>query len=824
MHSFPLHLDASDPSHEGQSDGGVSGPSDDMDGGLFPEPQPTGARADWSNARFVRVAVERGIGRGEAVHDALTYRDDSTPERALKVGDRVEVPLGKGNTNSLGLVVAVGGLELLEGFPLAKVKPVRARAAGALPPDLVELALWVATYYVCPLGMVLAAMTPAAVKKEIGLRQRTLVARAELSADDIGSKLEKAPPSSLAAWRTIAGLRADLFPAEPVALIAEASLKNRRGLNDLLRRGLLVEVRQSMVSGGHAGKQAVQTLADTSPPVALNAEQQRIVDGVAPSLNSFAVHLIHGVTGSGKTEVYLRLIEAVVRQGKAAIVLVPEIALTPQTAGRFLKRFDRVAVLHSGLTASQRHREWSRVSKGEISVVVGARSAIFAPLTNLGIIVVDEEHDGGYKQDQLPRYHGRDVAIKRAQLNHCPIVLGSATPSLESWSNATRPTTKGKPRSTLWSLTKRATASPLPKVQIVDLLEQRRVRLQSGDRTQRLLGPTLEAAIDGTLTAGGQVILLLNRRGFGRFITCTNSKCDFVLECDQCTATLVYHKDRDLPLGGLVRCHHCLSEQILPRLCPRCSSKLHIFGGGTQKAEEELERCFASHSIVRDETLLRVDADTTRSGGDWFRALDRFGKGEIRVLLGTQMIAKGLDFPNVRLVGIIDADTAANLPDFRASERTFQLVSQVAGRAGRGERPGLVIVQTVSPHSRPIVLAANHDYATFANEELAARQQYFLPPAARMGRIVCRDLRAPKAEARAAELAEAFTKHLKGEGHVFGPSECPMFRIARHYRYEVVVTTRSAAPLQAAFAALRAKGLLMSDAKTAVDVDPIALM
>jgi primosomal protein N' (replication factor Y) len=320
------------------------------------------------------------------------------------------------------------------------------------------------------------------------------------------------------------------------------------------------------------------------------------------------------------------------------------------------------------------------------------------------------------------------------------------------------------------------------------------------------------------------VILLLNRRGFGRFITCTSPKCDFVLGCDQCTATLVYHKDRDLPLGGLVRCHHCLSEQLLPRLCSRCGSKIHIFGGGTQKAEEELDRCFASHSIVRDETLLRVDADTTRSGRDWFNALDRFGKGEIRILLGTQMIAKGLDFPNVRLVGIIDADTAANLPDFRASERTFQLISQVGGRAGRGERPGLVIVQTVSPTSRPIVLAANHDYTTFATEELAARQKFALPPAVRMGRVVCRDIKAEKAQARAAEVADVFTNHLKGGGEILGPSECPMFRIARQYRYEVVVTTHSAAQLQSAFAALRAQGLIMSDARTAIDVDPISMM
>lgn len=793
-------------------------------GGLFGAAQPTGGgggKTDWSAAKFVKVAVERGIGKGQVVDDALTYRDSAGD---LGVGERVEVPLGRANTIAFGLVVSVGGVELLEGFPPQKVKAVGARVSGALPVDLVELAVWLAGYYVCPLGMVLAAMTPAAVKKEIGLRQKAMLERAKAAADGVADMLKGAPASVAAAWEKIAALPSELFPAEPVALIAEAGLKNRRAINELVKRGVLVEVKVGVVDGGHAGKGAVQSIADHAGAVQLNAEQQRIVDGVTPSIGSFAVHLIHGVTGSGKTEVYLRLIDAAVKQGKSAIVLVPEIALTPQTAGRFLKRFEHVAVLHSGLTSAQRNREWQRVAKGEVSVVVGARSAIFAPLTNLGIVVVDEEHDGGYKQDQLPRYHGRDVAIKRAQLNGCPIVLGSATPSLESWSNATRATTTGKSRSTLWTLTKRATHSPLPRVQIVDLLEQRRVRLQTGDRTQRLLGPTLEAAIDGALTVGGQVILLLNRRGYGRYISCTNAKCDFVLECDQCTATLVYHKDREIPAGGLVRCHHCLSEQLLPRLCPKCGSKVHIFGGGTQRAEDELERCFASHGIVRDETLLRVDADTTRTGRDWFRALDRFGKGEIKILLGTQMIAKGLDFPNVRLVGIIDADTAANLPDFRASERTFQLVSQVGGRAGRGEKPGLVIVQTVSPHSRPIVLAAQHDYTTFANEELLSRQRFALPPAVRMGRIVCRDLKAEKARARADALGEALAGLLKSDGHVLGPNECPMFRIAKQYRYEVVATARTAAILQSALSALRQKGLLMSDAKTAVDVDPVAMM
>jgi len=792
-------------------------------GGLFGGAQPTG--------RLVRVAVERGIGKGTPKQDALTYRDEIGD---LKVGERVEVPLGK--ERAFGLVVGVMGVaESLEGVDPERIKAVRGRVAGSLPVDLVELAVWMAGYYVCPLGMVLAAMTPAAVKKETGLREQVLLKRAALTAEEVAEKLKEAPKSVKSAWDAIAALAEESFPADAGWVIAEAGLKNRRALNELLRRGVMEEVRQQVVSGGHASRASEDVLRDTSAPVELNDEQKRACDGIAATFGTFAVHLLHGVTGSGKTEVYLRLIGEVVKQGKTAIVLVPEIALTPQTAGRFSRRFEHVAVLHSGLTAAQRNREWMRVSKGEVSVVVGARSAVFAPIASevkgLGIIVVDEEHDGGYKQDQLPRYHGRDVAIKRAQLLKCPVVLGSATPSLESWANATTPAQgpgsaqpSSKPRSTLWSLTKRATNSPMPRVEVVDLIEQRRVRVQMGDKSQRLLGPTLEAAIDGALTAGGQVILLLNRRGFGRFISCTSAACKFVLECDQCTATLVYHKDRDLPLGGLVRCHHCLSEQVLPRLCPTCGSRIHVFGGGTQRAEEEIERAFAAHSIVRGETLLRVDADSTKSAKDWFSALDRFGKGEIRILLGTQMIAKGLDFPNVRLVGILDADTASNLPDFRASERTFQLIAQVGGRAGRGAKSGLVIVQTANPFSRPVALAAKHDYVTLANEELAARRRFALPPSTRMGRIVCRDENAGKALDRARKVGAALTEYFGPKAVVREAVECPMLRIAGQYRYEVVVTCASAATLQAGFAALRARGMLMSDANMAVDVDPIAMM
>lgn len=789
---------------------------------LFDSPAPPSSP---TTGRFVRVVVERGIEESRATGsdrsgEGLTYRD---PLGDLSVGERVLVPLGRGDTSTGGIVVAAGGLDLLAGFDPRKVKAVLSRTTGRLQPELVELARWIARYYVCPLGMALATLTPAAVKRATGQRTRVLLERAP----DADARLASTP-SLAAAWAKVAPLDAAIFPLDAANLAAEAGFRTRREINALLKAGLLAQVQRTVVDRGAAGK--AWDAPDVGPSAAvaptLTDEQRHAVEGIAAALGRFSTHLLHGVTGSGKTEVYLQLIERAISGGKTAIVLVPEIALTPQTSARFLARFEGagVAVLHSGLTAAERHREWTRAAEGKVRIVVGARSAIFAPLANLSLIVVDEEHDHSYKQDQLPRYHARDVAIVRARGAGCPVLLGSATPSLESWANATSPAAGARPKYSLWRLTRRATGGTLPRVQIVDLMAERRARVATGDRTQRLLGPTLEQAIDATLQGDGQCILLLNRRGFGQYISCTGPACDFVLHCEQCSASMVYHKDRDLRVGGVLKCHHCLSQQIVPRLCPLCASKLRIFGGGTQRAEEELERCFASHGIASGETMLRLDSDTMRSARDYFAALSRFSRGEVRILLGTQMIAKGLDFPNVRLVGVIDADTAATQPDFRAAERTFQLISQVAGRAGRAEHAGLVIVQTVDPASRAIVLASRHDFTTFAGEELQARRRFALPPAVRMARIVCRDQDAAKALAAAQALAQELSRAGPDHLRVQAATECPLSRIAGFYRYEVVASAPGAGQLQHALADLRQRGLLKSDARTAVDVDPVSMM
>ncbi|MBL8991575.1 MAG: primosomal protein N', partial [Phycisphaerae bacterium] len=664
-----------------------------------------------------------------------------------RVGERVEVPLGRGNARAAGIVVRIGGREMLDGLDPAKVKFVLARTGSALPPNLVRLAEWIAAYYVCPLGMVFSTMMPAAVKRAVGSTTVVEYAPAPMDEPARSERLAGLSPRARAAWRRLAAAGAMEFPATARAIAAAVEGVSPGAVKRLAEAGLLVARQRGGVQAralAHGG-----AAAEVRVPPTLTEEQRSVVDGLTPFLGGYNAHVLRGVTGSGKTEVYLRLIGALFDRdpGATAIVLVPEIALTPQTSQRFLARFPgKVAVLHSGLTGAQRHQQWRACADGSVSLVVGARSAVFAPLARVGLIIVDEEHDGSYKQDQLPRYHARDVAVVRASLEGCPVVLGSATPSLESWIN-TRPHGEAAAKYHLWTLSRRATNAPLPAVDIVDLAEERRRRADQpggeSDRQLHLLGPTLEGALRRTLDDGGQAILLLNRRGYANYICCTDARCGWTMRCDQCDATSVYHLNPESAsrgVRGFVRCHHCLAEQLLPAKCPSCGGRVNTFGLGTQRIEQELERKFIhTHGLRIGSTLIRVDGDTMRTARDYFDALDRFAGGHARVMLGTQMIAKGLDFPNVRLVGIVNADTALNLPDFRAAERTFQLVCQVAGRAGRADLPGRVIVQTMSPAEPAIVLASRHDFVAFAEGELAVRSRAGLPPVGRMVRVVCRD-------------------------------------------------------------------------------------
>ncbi|MCP3904027.1 MAG: primosomal protein N' [Planctomycetes bacterium] len=769
---------------------------------LFPNDGPAG---------FARIAVERGIDR---YPDGLTYGIPA--ELAdLEPGERVVVPLGRGDRPSAGYVVEIDVASDLE--PDA-VKLIQRRDDGAvrLPAGLLALARWIASYYCAPIGMTLAAMLPAAVKKGVGAVSRTLI---DLP-DETGEPPEDAPkitPKQRAVLDTLWGLDDAARPIEIRVLAEQAGLKTVGPIRRLVEHGRLRSMNRTTVEAAWS-----QHAVDTRAPESLTTDQRRVVDAIGETLGGgFSAHLVSGVTGSGKTEVYIRLIERVVAAGRVAVMLVPEISLTPQTGGRLIGRFPdhRVAILHSGLTAAQRHQQWLMAADGRAHIVLGARSAVFAPVEtkDLGLLIVDEEHDGSYKQDQAPRYHGRDVAVRRAQLAGCPIVLGSATPSLESWFNATD---RGLYR--LHRLPERVAGMRLPVVRVVDLAAERRAR---PDRRVHLLGPVLEQALGRALDGGGQALLLLNRRGYANYIACPDQVCGWVMNCLHCDVTMVYHKSSRLPAGGFVQCHHCLSEQQLPPTCPDCGRRVTTFGLGTQRVEEELIRKFPPLAV--DGALARVDSDTMRSARDFHDVLDRFGAGRVRVMVGTQMIAKGLDFPGVRLVGVVNADTAINLPDFRATERTFQLVSQVAGRSGRTANPdgmGLVIVQSFNPETPAIELAAAHDYETFATREIDERRACGLPPITRLARIVVRD----EDHARCVEAARLVADGLRAIAgstiRVRGPAPCPIARIAGRHRQQVEILAPTAAELQRVVTDARNRQIVRPGTGMAVDVDPVALL
>ncbi len=783
---------------------------------LFPPDNPqdrdeTALPAD-PDARYARVAIERGMDR----MDGLSYR----VEDEVVVGQRVVVPVGRGNTATGGYVIETGGQELLDGFDPRKVKPIGRVERAIIPASLLELAQWMSMYYMCPLGMVLSSVVPAAVKADTGRVKKTKLI---LGQPPTNEQLGALSPGARRAWAAIQAQPELKYPMDARLLSSRIGEKSVASVNRLILAGVLVETQVEQIRA----PKLFDVLEDAeSGTHTLTAAQEQLVEGVAESFGRFAPHLIYGVTGSGKTEVYINLVRRVLDRGERALLLVPEIALTPQTAGRFVHTFADagVAVLHSGLTKSARNQQWALAASGEARVVIGARSAVFAPLTNLGLIIVDEEHDGSYKQDQLPRYNARDAAVKRAQIEQCPVVMGSATPSLESWHNAKAG------RYTRWSLPERAGGGTLPQVRIANMaLDEERMRAPKsfGANHDFSIGRTLGGLLEQTIQDGRQAILLLNRRGFASVLVSSDRASGWRLECDQCDTTMVVHKGSVRQTGGkrFVRCHHCLSEQLIPKACPITGKPVVELGVGTQRVEDELSlRYGESLGLIAGETFERVDADTMKRASDYFEVLDRFRRGELRVLLGTQMIAKGLDFPNVSLVGVLSADTAMHLPDFRAEERTFQLVSQVAGRAGRGTQPGCVIVQTLNPHASSITRAARHDFEGFASDELGARHQSGLPPFVRMVRIVVRDPKHDDAHRHALEIAQLLREAADPRVQIQGPMPCNINRIANFYRFEIQMLCPSPKPMQDAMQHVREQELLKSDSRVAIDVDPIWLM
>ena len=508
---------------------------------------------------------------------------------------------------------------------------------------------------------------------------------------------------------------------------------------------------------------------ESSQSLELNPEQKEACEAVVGAIGKeHPPFLLQGITGSGKTEVYLQIIQGALDMGKTAIVLVPEISLTPQMTERFIARFgDKVAILHSGLSNGEKYDEWRKVERGEAQVVVGARSAIFAPLKNLGVIIIDEEHEASYKQDSNPRYHARDVAILRAQYNQAALVLGSATPSLESRARA------GKGVYQHLRLTQRANPlASIPEVQLIDF------RDYIGQNETSNFTPPLIEAIQDRLDKKEQVVLMLNRRGYSSFVMCR--ECGTVDTCPNCDISLTLHMDTKT-----MNCHYCGFSKEIPHVCPNCQSRsIRYYGTGTQKAYDELAELFPEACI------LRMDVDTTRKKGSHQALLEQFGKGEADILLGTQMIAKGLDFPNVTLVGVLNADTALNLPDFRSSERTFQLLTQVAGRAGRAEKAGQVLIQSYNPNHYAIRFAKEQDYEGFYAYEMGIRRQLGYPPYYFTIGITLSHKKEEEVLRRAYEVMEILRSGLSDASIILGPTPKPIARTHNLYHYQILIKYR----------------------------------
>lgn len=678
-------------------------------------------------------------------------------KQSLTAGQRVQVPLGKGNRAVVGFCIGVA-VKPAGSRPLKELLAV----VDDLPlvtPAMLRVTQWMADYYLTPLGQVLQTVVPAGVRSQAGTREMTFLS----VPPEIAAQIDKLqlPPKQRDALKILAAAPRPLTPPE----LAQAAKCTLAPIGELRKKKLVSATVERIAN---IDREAIPAMREDNLP--LHDDQQQALNAILAPLRDrrHETILIHGVTGSGKTEVYIRAIDEVVRYGRQAIVLVPEISLTPQTRRRFRARFGRVAVLHSGMSDAERHWHWRQIAAGEVEVVIGARSAVFAPTPHLGMIVVDEEHDASFKQGENPRYHARDVACERARLENIPLVLGSATPSLESW----RQTVIGAYR--LVDMPRRVEGRPLPDVGVIDLRQEIHSRTHRG-----AVSRPLHMAIDRALADGGQVILLLNRRGYSTHIQCPS--CGYVAKCPNCDLALTHHRD----LQHLV-CHYCDHQESSPARCPDCKfDGIRYSGLGTEKLEAEVKARFQGRVV------LRMDSDTMQRPGSHEEALDRFRRGEVDVLLGTQMIAKGLDFPNVTLVGVINADSALHFADFRAAERTFQLVTQVAGRTGRGAKGGRVLVQTLSPEHYAIEAAVKHDYAVFAEAELPLRESNGYPPYTAMLRWIVRSDRDEAASLFAQTGVDRLRAKLESSGvlhRLLGPAPCPIARLRGKFRYHALLT------------------------------------
>ena len=739
-----------------------------------------------------------------AVRREFDYLVPAELESSVHEGTRVKVPFGPREV--MGVVTKV-----LDESPHGNLREIIKTVGGQalVTPPILRLVRWIADYYCCAPEVAMKAVLPDAVRKEAdGWRERLFV-----RALPVHGELPKLTKRQTDLWTIVEEWRE--LPLQELVRLAGTTSATIRKLED---KGL-VSIAPQISERDPYGKEHILP----SQPLELNAEQatalksvidamERLAkpgdDGAKPGGNS--VFLLHGVTGSGKTEVYLQAIAHALGQGQGAIVLVPEISLTPQTVERFKARFSHgpqqtlVAVLHSHLSAGERHDEWHKIRQGRARIVIGARSAVFAPVESLGLVIVDEEHEHSYKQEEAPRYNARDLAVVRGQLEGASVVLGSATPSMESYHNVQR----GKYG--LLSLTERVDNINMPLVRVIDM--------RSAGRKEKgisIFSPQLREAILQRLEKKEQVMLFLNRRGWSSSLQCPD--CGFVAECPNCSVSLTYHR-----AAQQLMCHICGHVEAAPNKCPQegCGNAAIRFAGlGTEKVEAALAKSFPMAKVKR------MDSDTLKRKEDYRRILGDFRTGKIDILLGTQMIAKGLHFPNVTLVGIIHADLSLHIPDFRASERTFQLLTQVAGRAGRGDVEGEVYVQSFTPFHPSIQYARRHDFIGFYEQEIEFRRELRYPPISRVALLTLRG--------RSEDRVKFFADHLRkemdelagelGDVVVAGPAPAPLLRAENFYRYQVMMRTPQMSALSRKLSAWQQTSQFPDDIRLVIDIDPMTL-
>jgi primosomal protein N' (replication factor Y) len=744
---------------------------------------------------IARVTLELALGK------EFDYLIPDDLEDQVQVGTRVKVPFA--HRQVLGCVTA-----LLDSSPHAHLRPILKTIGrqSFVTPRILELARWIGDYYCCPPEIALKSVLPEAVRKEKEGWREQLFVRA-LPAPEPDPKLSKRQREILEMARA-----AKELPLQNLLRQANTTALTLRRLED---KGLLQIAPQISERDPYAREIILPT-----QPLSLHPEQERAVGQIIQALSAQGegagahkpVFLLHGVTGSGKTEVYLQAIAHTLQQGKGAIVLVPEISLTPQTVERFKARFTSgpahtsVAVLHSHLSAGERHDEWHKIRQGRARIVIGARSAVFAPVDPLGLVIVDEEHEHSYKQEEAPRYHARDVAVVRGRMENAVVLLGSATPSLESYFNAQ----KGKYR--LLEMPTRADDKKMPVVRVVDMRQAAR-----REKGLPIFSDQLKEAIHQRLERGEQSLLFLNRRGFATSLQCP--LCGYVAHCPNCSLALTYHRQ-----AGRLRCHICAYDVPVPAACPnlKCRNPAIRFAGmGTEKVEATLAKLFPRARVQR------MDSDALKRKEDYRRILGDFRTGKTDILVGTQMIAKGLHFPNVTLVGIIYADLGLHIPDFRAGERTFQLLTQVAGRAGRGDVEGEVIVQAFTPFHPAIQYARRHDFAGFYEQEIEFRRQLKYPPLSRIALLLLKGRNEEKVKLSAAHVRREIEKRTAGAAGdliIAGPAPAPLARAETMYRHQILLRTRQIARLSRTLAELSDALSLPEDVSMTIDIDPVDLM